>query len=297
MIRRLLARVAIALGLVAAASPAAAWWEYGHYTVAEIAEMSLTPRTRAKVQALLRQGALLQTPTCSTRTLALTAYWPDCAITLGERFSYTRPWHYQNVNICAPFDLKAPCANGNCVSAQIERQVKLLQDKDVPPRDKLMALAFLAHFVGDLHNPLHAGDHEDRGGNNVKARYGIIEGRANLHSVWDGWIAERAISEPPGGARALLEAIPVGERAALAGGTVEDWSRENWALSREIAYTSALNGDPCKLPQPTDRVLIDEAKVRSYIPVVRREVAKAGLRLARLIEEGFSDQPDTARKG
>ena len=65
---------------------------------------------------------------CSTRRPApcarsrLAAYWPDCIKTLGERFSYASPWHYQNVDICRPFDLPAPCGDGNCVSAQIERQ-------------------------------------------------------------------------------------------------------------------------------------------------------------------------------
>ena len=100
------------------------------------------------------------------------------------------------------------------MSAQIERNARLLADKSVPARERLMALAFLTHFVGDLHQPMHAGDHADLGGNKVAANYGIIGGRTNLHSIWDGWLAERAISTPPAGPAALLAQVSPAERAA-----------------------------------------------------------------------------------
>lgn len=271
--------------LLLAPAPAKAWWEYGHYTVANIAEASVTPATRGKIAALLRQGKSLDTPTCSVRTLALAAYWPDCIRRLDDRFSYSFPWHYQNVNICKPFDLESACKDGNCVSAQIDRQVRLLKDKALPARERLQALAFLAHFVGDLHMPLHAGDRGDRGGNQVRVAYGLIEGRANLHSVWDGWIAERGITQPPGGPDALLDEVV--DKTAAAAGTVEDWSREGWQVSRDVAYASALGGDPCG-PKPEGRVKIDEAQVRSLLPAVRLQIARGGLRLARLLDEAFA---------
>ena len=282
-------------GLLAAAAlllptPARAWWEYGHYTVADVAMLQVRPATRAAIARLLAQDRSLDTPECRAGTLRDAAYWPDCIRRYRERFSYSFPWHYQNVDVCRPFDLAAACKDGNCVSAQIERQAKLLANRDLPARERLAALAYLSHFVGDIHMPLHAGDRGDRGGNEVPARYGRIEGRANLHSVWDGWIAERGITAPPGGARALLEAVPEGERAAVAGGTAEDWSREGWAVSRDVAYASVLGGDPCG-PKPAKdsgaRVVIDEAKVRAYEPVVRRQIARGGLRLARLLDEAL----------
>ena len=273
------------LVLLLAPAPARAWWEYGHYTVADIAEASVTLATRAEIRKLLRQGKLLETPTCSVRTLALAAYWPDCIRRLDARFSYSFPWHYQNVDVCKPFDLEAACKDGNCVSAQIDRNAKLLADRTLPPRERLMALAFLAHFVGDLHMPLHAGDRGDRGGNDVKAAYGLIEGRANLHSVWDGWIAERGITQPPGGALALLAEVT--DRAAVAAGTTEDWSREGWQVSRDIAYATALGGDPCG-PKPEGRVRFDEAKVRALVPAVRQQITRGGLRLARLLDEALA---------
>jgi hypothetical protein len=275
----------ILAALLLTPTSAKAWWEYGHYTVANIAEARVTPATRRQIAALLRQGKSLETPTCSVTTLALAAYWPDCVRRLDDRFSYSFPWHYQNVDVCKPFDLKSACRDGNCVSAQIERQVRLLKDKALPPRERLQALAFLAHFVGDLHMPLHAGDRGDRGGNDVKVAYGLIEGRANLHSVWDGWIAERGITEPPGGPDALLDEV-VDETAAAAG-TVEDWSREGWQVSRDVAYATALGGDPCG-PKPESRVRLDDTKIRSLLPDVRLQIARGGLRLARLLDEAFA---------
>lgn len=271
--------------LLLAANPASAWWEYGHYTVADIANASVRPATRTKIGALLRQGRLLDTPTCSVRTLALAAYWPDCVRRLDDRFSYSFPWHYQNVDVCKPFDLKSACRDGNCVSAQIERNARLLADTKLPARERLMALAFLAHFVGDLHMPLHAGDRSDRGGNDVKVAYGRIEGRANLHSVWDGWIAERGITQPPGGPLALLAEVT--DRAGVMAGSVEDWSREGWQVSRDVAYATALDGDPCG-DKPTGRVQIDEAKVRALVPAVRLQITRGGLRLARMLDEALA---------
>ncbi|WP_240913930.1 S1/P1 nuclease [Sphingomonas sp. HDW15A] len=265
--------------------PAAAWWEYGHETVGRIAFEAARPETRAALRKLMAQGRLLETPDCSVATIEKLSYWPDCVKPLAERFSYASPWHYQNVDICKPFDLKAACKDGNCVSAQIERQSRLLADRTVPTRERLMALAFLVHFVGDLHNPMHAGDRGDRGGNDVKANYGRVGGRTNLHSIWDGYLAERAISTPPGGAHALLASIPSSERPALAAGTVEDWSREQWESARKFAYAS-LVGDPCGA-KPEARPTLDEPDVRALIPELRRGVVAGGLRLARLLDDAL----------
>ena len=270
------------------ASPAAAWWEYGHEAVGRIALESVRPDTRAAIQRLLAKGRLLETPDCSVSTIELASYWPDCIKTLGDRFSYASPWHYQNVDICQPFDLKAACKDGNCVSAQIERTARILADRAVPDRDRLMALAFLVHFVGDLHNPMHAGDRGDRGGNDVKANYGLVGGRTNLHSMWDGFLAERAISTPPAGPRALLAAASPEERKNLAGGTVEDWSREGWEAARQYAYASLI-GDPCG-PKPESRPTLTEVDVRTLIPVLRRQVLAGGLRLARLLDDALGPE-------
>lgn len=288
MIRRVLLRLAVLLAVLLPASPAMAWWEYGHGTVGRIAYMNVNPHTRHEIDRLLRLGALLETPTCSIRTVELAAYWPDCAKTLGERFSYTSPWHYQNVNICRPFDLRTPCADGNCVSAQIDRNLRLLADRRIPTRERVMALVFVIHFVGDLHQPMHAGDHGDLGGNRVQLNYGLIGGRTNLHLVWDGYLQDRGISEPPEGAAGILSQLSAEDRATMPQGTITDWSRESWELSRDYAY-GAIFADPCaERPDNAPRPVFTEAMVQRLIPVVRRQVARGGLRLARLLDEAFA---------
>ena len=293
ILNRLIAALA-ALALIA--SPAAGYWEYGHESVARIAWLQMKPATRRAVAALLKDGALLDTPTCPVRSIEQASVWADCIKPLNERFAYAYNWHFQNVDVCKPFDLKGPCKDGNCVSAQIARQARLLADQGVPKRERIMALAFLVHFVGDLHQPMHAGDHADLGGNKVAANYGVIGGRTNLHGIWDGWLAERAISTPPSGPDALLAATPIEERERLAGGTVEDWSRELWGKARDLAYKT-LVGDPCGAA-PVQRPTLTEADVRALIPDVRQDVLEGGLRLARLLDDALgTDHKAPGQKG
>ena len=285
MIRRLLLVLFIAL----APTRAFAWWEYGHQTVAAIAYLNVNPHTRAEIDRLLRQARLLDTPTCPARTIEQASVWPDCIKTLGDRFSYASPWHYADIDICRPFDPTPACRDGNCVIAQIERNLRLLADRRVPVRERLFALAFVVHLVGDLHQPLHVGERGDQGGNRVAASYGAIGGRTNLHAIWDGYLADRGISEPPGGPRGILSEVSDADRAAIRQGTVTDWARESWQVAHDYAYATVYP-NPCG-PPPTTRPVITEAIARQLIPVVRRQIARGGLRLARLLDEAF--EPDS----
>lgn len=268
------------------ASPANAYWEYGHETVGRIALDAASPKARAAIAELLSHAPELDTPTCPATTIEEASYWADCIKTLGLRFNYAFSWHYQNVHVCKPFELKEACKDGHCVSAQIDRNAKLLADKSLPTRERLMALAFLVHFVGDLHQPLHAGDRGDLGGNRVKANYGPVGGRLNLHSIWDGYLAERAISTPLGGADGLVAELSPAERAEMATGTTEDWSRENWEVSRDIAYATAMGGDACA-EQAEERVQFDQPVIEALIPSLRLQVVRGGLRLGRLLDEAL----------
>ncbi len=280
---RLWVVVAALVALIPA--PALAWWEYGHETVANIALAEVKPTTRAAIARLIAQSRSLETPTCPIRSIADASVWPDCIKGLRERFSYQNSWHYQNVDVCKPFDLKAACRDGNCVSAQITRNAKLLADKSLPPRERLMALAFLVHFVGDLHQPLHAGDRSDLGGNRQLGSYGIYAGsKLNIHSIWDGYLAERAISTPPGGPRGLMSEIPAQTRAEMAAGSVEDWSRESWTIAHDF-YAATQGGDACTAP--VARAQTDDAAIERLIPVVRLQVERGGARLARLLDEAL----------
>ena len=277
--KRIFLLLAALIGIGATATPAQAYWEYGHETVAAIAYRNVTPQVRGAIDRMLARSDLMETPKCPARTIEQASVWADCIKTLGPRFSYAYNWHYQNVNICKPFDLKGACKDGNCVSAQIDRDVKILKDAGIPLRERIQALAFLIHFVGDLHQPLHAGDRGDLGGNTVKVAYGIYAPeKLNLHSVWDGWLAERAISAPPSLVRPYSDA----ERTPIWGGTTEDWSRESWGVAHDWAYALAL-GDPCG-PVPPRAILSDET-IAKLVDPARLQVLRGGLRLARLLDE------------
>jgi len=287
MSNRLLRLFGAALALVVAA-PASAYWEYGHEAVARIAWLEMKPATRAEVARLLSLSGSLETPTCPALTIEQASLWADCVKPLSERFSYAYSWHYQNVDVCKPFDLKGPCRDGNCVSAQIERNARLLAEPKVPDREKVMALAFLVHFVGDLHQPMHAGDHGDLGGNKVAANYGIIGGRTNLHSIWDGWLAERAATTPPAGPDSLWHTLAPDQKSAMRQGTVEDWSREMWGKARTLAYAT-LQGDPCG-DIPPGRPTLTEQDVQQLIPDVRIDLQEGGVRLARLLDDALGPE-------
>lgn len=290
MLRRIATAFApvLVLAAVTVASPASAYWEYGHQTVAQIALRNVTPRTRAAVMRLLRQGKVLGTPECSVGTIEGASTWADCIKPLKNAagqplygFAYT--WHFQDADVCKPFDLQPSCKDGDCVSAQIERDVKLLQSRATPLKARVEALAFLIHFVGDLHQPLHAGDREDQGGNKALASYGAYSApKLNLHSIWDGYLAERAGTTPP----SLIRRYTPAERRRLAAGGVMDWSRESWQVAHDAVYATATHGDPCG-PMPA-RAELSQEDIARLTPIARLELQRGGLRLAKLLDRIYA---------
>lgn len=264
-------------------SPASAWWAFGHRTTAAIAEQNILPSTREKMRELFASSALLGTPDCALDTIGDASVWPDCIRPDRVRWGHSFPWHYQNVDICKPFDMASACRGGNCVSAQIDRNAAILKNTEYPDHVRLKALAFLVHFVGDLHMPLHSGDRSDRGGNDVSAAYGIIEGRLNLHALWDGPLAERSITDGPD----LVRSYDSGEKATLSAGTTEDWAREAWQISRDHAYRTAEDAPSCG-PKVSGRAKVDNTEIPALVPVTRLQIQRAGLRIARLLDESLN---------
>ncbi|MFC4294090.1 S1/P1 nuclease [Novosphingobium tardum] len=282
ILRRTVARVVACLIFAATVQPALAWSDYSHRAIATIAQDNVRPHTRAEIARLLRAAPQLGTPDCPVKSIEDAATWPDCVRRDRERWAYTTPWHYDDQDICKPFKPQVTCANGTCVSAQVERNRKLLADRALPAPLRMEALAFLVHFVGDLHQPLHEADRDDAGANALKADYGIAP-VGNLHTIWDRYLAERAVSSasPP-----LTRRYSAVERAAWGSGEVVDWSRESYELSRDLSYRGALKGDPCDGAAPHP-VVLDEAAIEAALPAVRDRIARGGLRLARLLDEAL----------
>jgi hypothetical protein len=186
-----------------------------------------------------------------------------------------------------PFNPRANCPGGACVTAQITRAHRILADESLPAAIRLEALAFMVHFAGDVHMPLHSGDNEDRGGNDRETDYGIIPG-LNLHWIWDGPLAERAISNP---ADPVVRRYSPAEHADLAGGTPDDWGRESWEIARSFVYPTAFDSeDVCAAPLPLQAALSQDDIVRG-VPIAKRRVQQAGLRIADLLESAFAPGP------
>ena len=272
------------IALIALPAPAFAWGEFGHRTTAAIAEANLSLGARASMNALFRAEKLVGTPGCPLRTIADASIWPDCIRRDDLRWGYTAPWHYVNIDICKPFDPNAACANGNCVGAQVIRNQQLLADKSLPAHVRLEALAWLVHTMGDMHQPLHSGDRGDLGGNRVSAAYGIVEGRMNLHRLWDTPIAERAITQGPD----MVRRYSSSEQGAMLTGSVDDWVRETWDITREIVYPVAQHGPACgPAIQEGERARITDSDIEALVPIVRQQVLRAGLRMADAIERAL----------
>lgn len=152
-------------------SNAFAWGEEGHAVIAELAIAKLTPNAKVETDRLLalEPGA----------TLAAVASWAD-----EHRGRVTSSWHYVNFPRDVPcvYHPERDCPSGNCVVAAIEKQLSILLS-NATDVDRLRALKYLVHFMGDVHQPLHAGYSDDKGGNTYQVR---DAGRGtNLHALWD----------------------------------------------------------------------------------------------------------------
>jgi hypothetical protein len=185
------------LATLLASAPALAWSALGHRLVGALAERHLSPEAEAQVKLLLAGEA--------NPTLAGVADWADRLRDLDpERFKATSQWHYVNIPPGAGCDYVPPrdCPDGQCVIGAIEAQRKILADRSQPLEARRDALKFIVHFVGDIHQPMHANDKDDAGGNKFQvslrtglqpeayARKNYVDGvmGTNLHSVWDFYI-------------------------------------------------------------------------------------------------------------
>src|SRR5690606_16669215 len=180
------------LGVVLAASiltpsTAAAWHDDGHRIVGEIAERRLSEQTRARVRELLADMPEYD-------TLASAATWADQKAKLDPEFDFAFASHFVNVDRqLSPRELLALCLQkSGCVAVGVGYYAEILRSTRASKAQRAEALRFLIHFVGDAHQPLHAGHGGDRGGNDIDQlrllEYTPGGERTNLHAVWDGGI-------------------------------------------------------------------------------------------------------------
>lgn len=277
-----IAAFALILGLSPATTPGVApaftaWWEPGHAVVCDIAWREMSPRSRDAVGHLLALDPQYDEfgPSC---------YWAD-RIRGEPGYEAFTPSHYVNLPPgAAGFDASRDCASTLCVVEAIEMFSGRLRDPTLPPREKLVALKFLGHFVGDVHQPLHAGYEADQGGNDIGA---CVPGDddTNLHAVWDGFIVNRRLAAlgldwKGYGARLQADIHPV-ERARWRGLDPRVWAEESYAITEDEAYEDVdREGGRAKGCFGDDFVL-------RHLETTERRLKQGGVRLAALLDDIF----------
>lgn len=247
-------------------APLAGWWAEGHRIVAAIADQRLNPKARAAVAAILPEG----------QTLESVSAWAD-EVRKGR--PETGPWHYIDIPTdAARGDWTPYCPDEGCVMRAIPQLIATLRDATSPREKRGEALRFLVHFIGDMHQPLHAGERHDKGGNDVHVTF---EGHSlNLHAAWDGRLIEAWFKQDPGAEAKLRAGAAEDERAALAAGTLDDWIWESVAASRDHVYAPL---DRCQC------LTLDQAYLEQAIPVLRVQLLRAGERLGRVLNEALGE--------
>jgi len=280
---RLLIAALLCLGI---ATTAYAWSRLGHGLVGELAERHLDPKAKAEVARLLAGEP--------DPTLGGIASWADdLRNTDPERFKQTSRWHYINAKGGGcDFDMTRDCPDGNCVVGAIEKQRAILADRSQPLDARRDALKFVVHLVGDAHQPMHAGNRTDSGGNGYQislrtpiepeayAKKNYVDGvmGTNLHSIWDYYIlADKGLSLKDYADR--LDKLPWPPYAAPA---PQDLMPMPWA--RESCRLIDVRG----LYPPTHT--LDSAYLDAMRPLAEQRVRQAAWRLARLLNETIGEQ-------
>lgn len=260
--------------------PAHGWSLEGHRLVGEIAERQLSAAARTEVARLLAVEA--------EPTLAGVAGWADeirdeGSSALGKR---SRNWHYLNFPRGADcrYEPARDCPGGNCVVGAIAAQHAILADQRRPLAERRDALKFLVHFVGDVHQPMHAGFGDDRGGNEFQVNYRGRGARhpggdgTNLHSIWDYRLLRSAGLSLDGYVERLLasplptDPVPASELPP------RDWALESCRLIADHQL------------YPRGHRIGDDY-IERHRPLAEARVRLAAVRLAALLEQALAPAP------
>ncbi|XP_066344691.1 endonuclease 2-like [Miscanthus floridulus] len=283
---RLLLLLQVLLFTVVARAPTAAhaWRKEGHYMVCKIAENFLTSEASAAVAKLL--------PEWAGGELAATCSWAD-----DERRRY--PWsgelHFADTQGDCQFIYDRDCRNMKgekdmCVVGGINNYTAALMNSSAPSKRATVSLMFLAHFLGDIHQPLHCGSVQDYGGNTIAVNW-YNRTMTNLHRVWDQDIIEKAMKDYYGNDLSIMTNVIMLNITENWSDEEEQWeacpsktktcadkyAMESAQLACDVAYAGVKQGS----------VLGDD--YFSALPVVRKRIAQGGIRLAAILNRIFGD--------
>jgi S1/P1 Nuclease len=277
----------LALFLICAL-PAQCWWETGHAVVARLAVARLTPG------ALLRASHILDVPDrvdAVADALALASNWADQV----KKANNTGNWHFIDLALeDRKSDIALRCPDDTCITGRIRWfSSQLLKGDD------LDALRYLVHFAGDIHQPLHDVSNADQGGNCEVLSPPI--GRAkNLHALWDGELVNALGAgdrEITADLEKEIDALSMRQQNEWAAGDPEDWAWEGHKLAEQDIYKRLkIPREPIEFPAACSeapeaitelRLEISSGYIAAMQPVVRQQLEKAGLRLARLLNDSL----------
>jgi hypothetical protein len=224
-------------------------------------------------------------PVCNTHTTMV-------------HYNGTKNWHFVDIEIDAPDQDQAcfghpPIPQGktasegpadDCVVDKIEEFWAELKDPTTKKPERLLALKFLLHFVGDVHQPLHSADHHDRGGNDVLVVYGRRRVGSPLHSYWDNNAVKNNNSDEQELAAALIDRFR-GKQSEWMTGRPKDWATEAFGKGQGIAYnlpSRQVRDQNNDLVYQLDREYEDDA-----METAAEQLAKAGMRLALVLNDAL----------
>jgi hypothetical protein len=277
-----------ALGALSFPAGAFAWGQEGHEIVAAVARGYLTPQVQAKVDRMLAADQ----DKLTAHDMLGESTWAD---SYRSEHRETGEWHYVDIELDHP-DLKAACfgfptsepvaSRGpaqDCIVNKVAEFTKELAYPATPAAEQLLALKFLLHFVGDMHQPLHDADNHDKGGNCVLLSLGGLR-QVNLHSYWDTVVVQGLGDDPGAVAEMLAHRITPENKAAWEKGDAEAWALEGFHIAQTAVYTlgskpgCGSDKSPISLPAGYD------AAARE---VASSQLEKAGVRLAAVLNRAL----------
>lgn len=233
------------------------WGKNGHRATGKIAEKYLTKRTKKSIDKLLKG-----------QSLAFVSTFAD-EIKSDRKYSKYYPWHYVNMDLDQNYQESEKNPEGDLVTG-INTCISVLKDKTSSDEDKAFHLKLLVHFIGDLHQPMHIGRKEDKGGNDIQVQW---FGRgSNLHRVWDEHLIEDYDMSYTDLA-ANAEELSKKQVEAIEKGSVVDWVNEVHKLTKEV-YNSVKVGENLRYRYSY-----------LYFNTVRTQLQKGGIRLAKVLND------------
>ncbi|MFT3930860.1 MAG: S1/P1 nuclease [Spongiibacteraceae bacterium] len=295
-------RYVIAALLILSGNDSYAWGDKGHQVIAHIAWHYLTPATREKIDTLLRDddSGLTATDFISQSEWA-DEYRDSDRNTTKARYEQTRRWHYINLKLAHPDFAKAcygsPPLKPNelasrgpanaCITDKVEQFAAELASSKTSIAERRLALQFLIHLVGDLHQPLHVGDNNDAGGNDIDVSAKGFK-RGTLHRYWDTAVIGKLGRKPETIARRLIEQMGQNWQRWQRGNP-RDWTMETFSVSRDSVYAQLPPMDSAGIYR------LDERYVESSKNAAAQQLSKAGVRLAGMLESLLATRPAAPR--